>query len=418
MESHKGQKVNSSILFSLSVILIISLFSTSGCKKESTDQEPQNEVLVSYQKILSYKTSTIKQQLGLFQDTYPDAVPIVNNTVYDVDVYKITYNTTYKGDKILASGLVCMPQSTESFPIISFQNGTNTLKNDCPSVNPSNFYYTLMEYMSGNGYIILLPDYIGFGASQQILHPYYEKETTNRAVIDMIMACHELLPDKNIQSKFNGQHFLMGYSQGGWATLAALKNIETDYNTEIPVKATSCGAGAYDIMAMSDYVLAQQVFPGPLYLPYFIYSQQMFGAQNDPLNKFFNEPYASRIPELFNGNYSNSQVNAQLNDTISKLLTSNMITNFSSGADFAQLRSLLVKNSVTAWVPASKIQFYHGTADLNVPPGQSLLMYNSFVNLGVGKDQVQLINLPGADHTSGLMPWGLKTINWFNSLKK
>ncbi len=418
MEFFKNQKQYTFSRYCLLIIVIGSLLFAPGCKKEITNEGPVNEVLVSYQKILSYKQETIKQQVGVWQNLYPDAIPIVSNTAYGVDVYKITYNTVYKGETILASGLVCLPQSQESFPIISFQNGTNTQKNDCPSVNPTNYYYTLMEYMAGNGYIITFPDYIGFGASAQILHPYYERETTDNAVIDMIRACHELLDENDIQAKFNGEHFLMGYSQGGWATLSGLKNIETNFNTTIPVTATSCGAGAYDMMVMSTYVLAHQVFPGPLYLPYFIYSQQLFGAHNDPLSKFFNEPYASRIPELFNGTYTNDQVNAQLNDTIPKLLTSNMISDFSNGADFAQLRSLLIKNSVTAWVPNSKINLYHGSADLNVPPEQSLLMYNSFVSLGVGQDKIQFISLPGTDHEYSLLPWGLKTINWFNELKK
>ena len=418
MKSLKRQKVNTGTLCGLAIILIVSLFATPGCKKDNTNTEPVNEELVSYQKIIIYPASTIKQQLGALQGVYPDAASIVNNTVFGVNVYKITYNTTYKGEPVLASGLVCMPQSTDSVPIISFQNGTNTLKSDCPSLNPTSYYYSLMEYMAGNGYIITFPDYIGFGASAQILHPYYERETTDRAVIDMIRACHELLGEKDIQVKFNGEHFLMGYSQGGWATLSALAAIETNLKTTIPVKATSCGAGAYDMVAMSNYVLAQQVFPGPLYLPYFIYSQKIFGAHTDPLGKFFNEPYASRIPELFNGMYSNTQVDAQLNDTISVLLKNNMIKDFSNGADFAQLRSLLVKNSVTAWLPASKINFYHGSADLNVPPEQSLLMYNSFINLGVGQDKVRFISLPGTDHELSLLPWGLKTINWFNELKK
>jgi hypothetical protein len=418
MEFNKKQKIKIFSRSCLAIIILLSLSVTPGCKKETTTEEPANEVLVSYQKILSFKPETIKQQIGMWQNLYPDAIPIVNNTAYGVDVYKITYNTTYKGETVLASGLVCLPQSQESFPIISFQNGTNTKKNDCPSVNPTNYYYTLMEYMAGNGYIITFPDYIGFGASAQILHPYYERETTDRVVIDMILACHELLAEKDIQVKFSGEHFLMGYSQGCWATLSGLKNIETNYNSSIPVVATSCGAGAYDMMAISTYVLAQQVFPGPLYLPYFIYSQQLFGAHNDPLSKFFNEPYSTRIPELFNGTYSNDQVNAQLNDTIAVLLKSNMISDFSTGADFAQLRSLLTKNSVTAWVPTSKINFYHGSADLNVPPGQSLNMYNSFLSVGVGQDKVQFISLPGTDHEYSLLPWGLKTINWFNELKK
>lgn len=417
MKFIKRQNIKSINFYGLAIILIVSIFVSPGCKKGNTDETPVNEVLVSHQKILTYQAAAIRQQFALYQGIYPEIIPIVNNTAYGVDVFKITYNTMYKGEPILASGLVCLPQSEGSFPVISFQNGTNTQKSDSPSANPGNYNYTLMEYMAGNGYIISFPDYIGFGTSSQILHPYYDRETTDRAVTDMLRACHELLGEKDIQAKSNGEHFLMGYSQGGWATLSALKNIETNYSTSLPVKATSCGAGAYDMTAMSTYVLAQQVYPGPLYLPYFIYSQQMFGANTNPLSTFFNEPYASRIPELFNGTYSNTQVNEQLNDTIPRLLKSNMITNFSSGADFAQLRSLLVKNSVMAWLPTSKINFYHGSADKNVPPEQSVMMYNSFVNLGVGQDKVQFISLPGTDHEFSLLPWGLKTINWFNELK-
>jgi pimeloyl-ACP methyl ester carboxylesterase len=412
------QKKTTLFNYFLVIILLSSLFVVQGCKKDTTVEEPANEVLASYQKILTYNIETIKQQIGAFQSLYPEASSIVNNTAYGVDVYTVTYKTMYKGESVVASGLVCLPKTSGSFPIISFQNGTNTSKADCPSKNPTSYYYSLMEYMAGNGYIIAFPDYIGFGASAQFLHPYYERETTDRVVIDMIRACQELLSEKDITVKSTGEHFLMGYSQGGWATLSGLKTIEESYKTTIPVKATSCGAGAYDMSAMSTYVLSQSVFPGPLYLPYFIYSQQLFGAHSDPLGKFFNQPYTSRIPELFNGNYTNTQVDAQLNDTLVKLLTSNMISGFSTGADFAQLRSLMVKNSVTAWMPTSKINFYHGTADLNVPPVQSQLIYNSFQSLGVSQDKIQLISLPGTDHEYSLLPWGLKTINWFNELKK
>ncbi len=405
--------------FVLGLILFAGIFVFQGCKKDSTpNEQPANEVLVTYQKILIHQIDAIKQDLGGWKDLYPDAIPIINKTVYAVDVYKITYKTTYKGAAVTASGLVCLPQSDASFPIVSFQNGTNTSKSACPSESPTSYYFQLMEYMAGNGYIITIPDYIGFGASAQILHPYYDRETTDRAVIDMIRACHELLAEKDITVKYNGENFLMGYSQGGWATLSALKTIEANNKTDIPVKATSCGAGAYDLISMSDYVLAQPVFPGPLYLPYFIYSQQLFGAHSDPLSKYFREPYATRIPQLFGGTYTNTQVNAQLNDTIAVLLKSSMISDFDTGADFAALRSLLIKNSVTAWMPASKINFYHGTADMNVPPVQSQLIYNSFAALGAGADKIQFISLPGTDHELSLLPWGLKTINWFNGLKK
>lgn len=420
MESNSKKSKYTYLSYAVLLVLIVSIFAIPGCKKDSASDDPplKNEILVSYEKILSYPVETIRQQLGVWQNIYSDIIPIINNTNYGVDVYKVTYNTTFKNEPVLASGLICLPQSEGAFPIISFQNGTNTMKNDCPSLNPTGYYYSLMQYMAGNGYIIVFPDYIGFGASAKYLHPYYEKETTNKAVVDMIRACHEIFDEQGIKVKHNGKHLLMGYSQGGWATLSALKNIETTYKTELPVLAASCGAGAYDMMVMSNYVLAQEIFPGPLYLPYFIYSQQQFGAHNDPPEKFFNEPYTSRIPALFNGTYTNSQVNEQLNDTIARLVNSNMISDFSTGAGFAQLRSLLVKNSVTSWLPASKINFYHGSTDLNVPPAQSQLMYDSFISIGAGTDKVQLIILPGTDHEFSLLPWGLKTINWFNGLQK
>jgi hypothetical protein len=38
---------------------------------------------------------TMKQQIGAWQDIYPDAAPIVNNTANGVDVYKITCKSTY-----------------------------------------------------------------------------------------------------------------------------------------------------------------------------------------------------------------------------------------------------------------------------------------------------------------------------------
>ncbi|MBK7029188.1 MAG: hypothetical protein IPH45_08220 [Bacteroidales bacterium] len=79
--------------------------------------------------------------------------------------------------------------------------------------------------------------------------------------MDMILASQELLKDKSVKAESNGKHFLMGYSQGGWATLAALKEAEVNYTDKMTVTAASCGAGAYDIKEMSEYVLARKSIP-------------------------------------------------------------------------------------------------------------------------------------------------------------
>lgn len=400
-----------------SILLISSALFFTGCQKNEDPVNSNRNYLVHFEKINNYSASFIKILLGSMNAAYPGIDTLVADVKYGFDLYSVTYKMNFKGNPITASGLVCIPSSDESFPILSFQNGTNTYKFNAPTVNPADPLYTLIEMMASHGYIVTIADYPGFGSSSNMLHPYYDKTATNDAVSHLIMAAHELVDDVSVKAGSNGKHYLMGYSQGGWATLASLKNLETSYPDSIPVEAASCGAGAYDIPALSNYVLQQQTFPGPLYLPYFIYSKITAGDISEPLETYFNEPYASLIPGLFDGNFTNTQVNEQLNDTIAMLLAENMRLNLGSGSEFASLRTAMAANSLEAWNPSATIRFYHGTSDLNVPPVQSDIMYNAFLSLGVSSSKVSLNPIPGATHESGLIPWGISSILWFDSIK-
>ena len=410
------KSVRTSIAYSLFLFLVFSL-ALYSCKKDSGTTPVANSYLVKFQKDNTYSASFIKLLLGSLNNSYPGINDLSPNVTYGIDIYKLTYNTTYRGTSLKASGLVCIPSTAGTFPLISFQNGTNTLRANAPSANPSDPLYTLLECMAGHGFIVVIPDYLGFGDASTMLHPYYDKAATNQAVIDMILATQEMLNEATILAKGNGKNLLMGYSQGGWATLAALKFANDSYSDKINVSAASCGAGAYDISAMSSYVLAQQVYPGPLYLPYFIYSKITAGDITNPLSTYFREPYASRIPTLFNGSFSNDQVDAQLTDTIADLVTVDLLQNLTGGADFSSLRSAMTTNSVQAWNTSALLRFYHGTADLNVPPGQSDLIYNQFISLGLPTSQVSLISIPGATHDTGLIPWGIATVKWFDTMR-
>jgi len=401
----------------LTMLIAVFLLLYSSCQKTEDPAPEENEYLVSYEKVNNYSASFIKLMLGSMNSVYPGVDSLVDEVKYGIDLYKITYKTTYQGGEVTASGLVSIPASSESFPMLSFQNGTNTYKLNAPSINPADPLYTLMEMMASHGYIITIPDYIGFGSTSNILHPYYDQASSNQAVIDMMLAARELVGGNAVKAEFDSRHFLMGYSQGGWATLSALKHAESNYPESVKVIAASCGAGAYNITAMSDYVLQLDMFPGPLYLPYFIYSRIAAGTITQPLGTFFKEPFATRIPELFNGNYTNTEINEQLTDTISSLVTDELRLSLSTAAEFSSLRAAMSQNSVTAWNPSASIRFYHGTADLNVPPVQSEIIFTGFMNLGVSPTRVTLIPMPGATHETGLVPWGVTTIQWFDSLK-
>ena len=385
-----------------------------GCTDDGSFNTPSNNYLVDFGQANLLLLPAVQALMVPLEAEYPEAAFIRANASYGVQVYRITYKTHYKGGEITASGLVCVPLADMEFPVISFQNGTNTQHANAPTEDPIDFNYMLLEAMASNGYIILIPDYIGFGSSDNLIHPYYQKKSTTDAVIDMLQASLELLDYTAVLAKSNGNLFLMGYSQGAWATLCTMYELEQDNQTGLTLSAVSCGAGAYDLMAMSDYVLSLTSFPAPLYLPYFIYSEQVFGALNDPLDKYFKQPYAGIIPTLFDGTYSNGEVNAQLNDTIGKLLTENMIINFDEGSEFENLRSLLSDNSISGWNTTIPLRFFHGTMDSNIPSMQSTDIHNSFIQAGAGAAVVTFTTLEGSTHETGIIPWGIATVNWLN----
>ncbi len=405
---HIGRKI---VLPVLLVTLIV-----YACKKDDLGIA-DNLYLVEFEPVSLLSIQSVDALITFLEAEYPQAAGIKDYADYPVQVLRMVYKTHYRGSEVHASGLVCLPTAAGKFPIISFQNGTNTRHDYAPSADPLNSSYMLIESMASNGYIVLIPDYIGFGASSSEVHPYYQKESTWTAVIDMIHAGNELVQDRTILAKANDEYYLMGYSQGGWSTLSVLEELEKNGPAELSVSAASCGAGAYDLMDMAQYLFGLETFPSPLYLPYFVYGEQVFGALDDPLDKYFNQPYASIIPQLFDGSHTNGEVNAGLNDTISRLLTSGLLENFSSGEDFRVLRNVLTENSITAWQVDARLRYYHGTADMDVPPGQSLSMYEEFIQAGSDPLKVEHFVMDGLDHGAGVILWGIETINWFNQMQ-
>ncbi|MEO2084880.1 MAG: hypothetical protein ABGW65_05085, partial [Marinoscillum sp.] len=77
--------------------------------------------------------------LDTYLKLYTQDVDIVMNAVqnsafgdiakyidYGVSLYSITYNTTYKGENIKASGLVAFPETNNAVPILNFNHGTTS----------------------------------------------------------------------------------------------------------------------------------------------------------------------------------------------------------------------------------------------------------------------------------------------------
>ncbi|HEU5146825.1 MAG TPA: hypothetical protein VFT90_08925, partial [Chryseosolibacter sp.] len=101
---------------------------------------------------------------------------------YDVKTYTLTYVTTYKGDIVEASGLIMVPVGMKDpAPIVSLQHGTTFEKDEAPSERGG---FHGMEFFASAGYITLMPDFLGYGESADLFHPYYDREHSALTVID------------------------------------------------------------------------------------------------------------------------------------------------------------------------------------------------------------------------------------------
>jgi pimeloyl-ACP methyl ester carboxylesterase len=397
-------------------LTILLIFSLSSCHNlfNNDDDEPETRYLVSYEMTGSYLPGMVESMVGQLVTQYPAMASIQERVNHGIIIYKITYKTTFKGESLLASGLVSVPTGEGSFPVISYQNGTNTLHENAPSVNPNYDYYVLLEAIASTGFVISMPDYIGFGSSDNMSHPYLHKESTVQAVLDMLRAVEELATVREFS--LNDELYLTGYSQGGWATMQVQKAIEEDFSGEFNLKASAPGAGPYDLNFIKEHILSQDTYPMPYYFGY-LYNGLIHLDEESvpPIGEVFSAPYDSLIPTLFDGSKSGEEINAELTTDVAELFTENFRLNYKTDTLFHSLTEVLENNSIKAWNTSTPTRIIHGKSDTYVPAVLSKNIYDDFVAKGA-ENRVELIEIPGTDHINGIVPAGLISINWFLEL--
>lgn len=393
--------------------IIIGLVFVS-CKKNDIPVESENQYFVSSE----LKTTISTQQaVTNFSSLSPEAAAIAFFIRNEVNVEKLTYKTTFRGKNIFASGLVCLPKEPGDYPILSFQNGTNTEHSKAPTESYDKDFFPIIESVASLGFIVVVPDYIGFGASKNIPHPYLDAKSSTQSILDMLRATNEYTSSDKILAKTNKDLFIFGYSQGGWATMLLQKSIEKDYSTEFNLIASSCGAGPYSIEYMNNYIIDQTEYPMPYFLAYLLNSYQTLGSFPNPLTDIIQQPYAGLIPGLFDGTKSGGTINSKLTTKVSDFLTPGYRTGYATDAKFVSVRSAFLSNSIIAWNAKTPMKLFHGANDDYIPVGITYKMMADFKTAGVPETQIEQVILPGADHESGVYPAGLKTIIWFLTLR-
>ncbi|HEX5168753.1 MAG TPA: prolyl oligopeptidase family serine peptidase [Cyclobacteriaceae bacterium] len=330
---------------------------------------------------------------------------------FDVQSYRIVYKTMYKGNPIEASGIIFVPQNlTGPAPLLSLHHGTTFVNNEAPSVTKD---FTGLEFFSSVGYITMVPDFLGYGTSSSIFHPYYDEGYSSSAVTDMILASKEFLSDENIP--FNEKLFLAGYSEGGYVTLAAAKSIELNPIPGSTITAVAAGAGGYDLKDLLHEILQQGEYVSPSYLAFLVMAYNETNDWNLPLTAFFREPYADELSTYLYGDYNADFINAKLTNDLESLFTENFYQELTDPEGDSDFRDALEKNSVHGWNTSLPIKLYHGEADEVVPYQNSEITIQEFEDQG--SENVSLTLFPLSNHVQSLTPTLVDVIFWFDTLK-
>lgn len=193
---------------------------------------------------------------------------------YSVTSYRLEYQTTdADGKQVRASGMVSVPQKAAGAksPVLSYQHGTIFRDAEAPSNNAVASEVAVV--LASLGYIVLAPDYVGFGASKGTPHPYLLSGPAAAATVDFLTAARTWRGQANVAD--NGQLFLTGYSEGGYVTLAAHRAMQAGGSPHLQnLRMVVPGAGPYNVQTtmdgLVDLVSDEQPVIGALINPGFL----------------------------------------------------------------------------------------------------------------------------------------------------
>jgi dienelactone hydrolase len=372
----------------------------TGCQGENLPDDPAvvEKYLVRAELIAEPTAVEIQNRFGNH--------PIVRALIqHNLQVYRLVYKTqNVDGQVIEASGALLVPVVNTPLPLVSLQHGTITDDRAAPShYNQGSEAWTIGSVVAAGGYIVSAPDYIGYGESRNLPHPYEHAASLASASADMLRAAREFCDERQVQ--LNQKLFLTGYSQGGFATMALHRHLETNLPSEFTVTASAPGAGAYHKTAFAKFILDSNRSLNFMnsYLWVLETYNRVYGL-NRPWSYYLKEPYATRVRQ--NG------VQTTVNQNPQALFTDEFRKEILNNTDQGMLAALS-ENDIHNWQPKAPISLFHGTSDDYVPFFNSQDAYDAMRANGVTK--VQLVRLEGRNHGSAVPDFIMGVVAFLSS---
>ena len=376
--------------------------------------------IITYELVQSWDVSEIQNIYS--ENLVPDYAGDIN---FGVKGYKVFYLTPNEKDSlVVATAAIFLPENNGfNSPILSWQHGTAVSNMGVPSAQIDN-QNSLGIMAASHGYITLMSDYLGLGEGEGD-HNYCHSKTEASAIINLILASKDFTESQGVG--IGEQLFLMGYSQGGHATMAAVKEIEENFANQLSLTASCPMAGPYS-MSTAQTTMLDVVYPNPGYFPYVIFSYQRVYSNlyNTPEELFM--PGFESLLELYDGNYSMGQIN----DSIWTIAENIYQISPSEFRPLDMIRTeyyneylnntehpfhlALVDNDLIDFTPQAPMQIIHCNADDNVPYENATIAHNAFIESGANSEEITLIDGGNFNHNDCATFSVISAKLWFDTM--
>lgn len=241
--------------------------------------------------------------------------------------------------------------------------------------------------------LVVCPDYIGYGYTSNLTHPYLCEELTARNNVDCVKAALAFIKTKKMKMEKDYYTYTIGYSQGGAVALATQKYIENncDYSTKqlLKLKKTYCGGGPYDPTATMDTYVQQDEIAYPCVLPLIVMGMKAGYPtlmKNVKVEDYFTSAFlnAGILQAVASKNYTVDELNEMIEKKVgsrrlSKIMSSKFFDH--SSTEYKLISECLEKNNLTkGWSPTTVVKFYHSKGDDVVPYVNATNAYSRLKN--------------------------------------
>lgn len=329
-------------------------------------------------------------------------------------------------------------------PLVVYPHGTELRKDAVPSRFAGQEWPVGAVAAAWFGQAVAMPDLPGLGGDGAVAHPYCHAQSLAYAVVDAIPAALAALAAHG-RYRWDGRVFLVGYSEGGYAALAAAKELETHAEayaaTGIRLTGSACMAGPFDLSGTmrAAFIEKQRTYSRAYYLPYIVLGYHgVYGPRMDPRQVLAPVLLADgpdgNVLAWADGSRDGKAVDAAMGArlgadpeaiSLRALFDPGWLERELDDPAYAAsaTRALLAENDLWGgWTPTRPILFRHSPDDANVPYGNSVVARERLaeaVRRAGGDPDAQLFLVPvgregdGLSHTDAAWVALPSAFGWF-----